>query len=66
MKVKIFIICCMCAFISCDNSNEVTHTVDKVELTQEEYASIAYDDPKEITDSEVLELVNNFSNTHTF
>lgn len=65
MKVKIFIICCMCAFISCDNSNEVTHTVDKVELTQEEYASIAYDDPKEITDSEVLELVNNFSNTHT-
>lgn len=65
MKVKIFIICCMCAFISCDNSNEVTHTVDKVELTQEEYASIAYDDPKEITESEVLELVNNFSNTHT-
>lgn len=65
MKIKIFIICCMCAFISCDNSNEVTHTVDKVELTQEEYASIAYDDPKEITESEVLELVNNFSNTRT-
>lgn len=64
MKVKIFIVCCMCAFISCDNKDEATHGIDKIELTQEEYTSIAFDEPKEITDSEALELVNSFSGTH--
>ena len=64
MKVKILIICCMCVLISCDNKDEAMHGADKIELTQEEYISIAYDDPKEIADSEVLELVNNFPNAH--
>lgn len=64
MRIKLFIICSMCAFISCDNKEGIIHENNVIELTQEEYISIAYDTPKEITDSEALELVNNFWDTH--
>lgn len=64
MRIKLFIICSMCAFISCDNKEGIIHDNNVIELTKEEYISIAYDNPKEITDSKVLELVNSFWDTH--
>lgn len=64
MKINfaIIVLCCICVFVSCDNKEETVHNMtDKVELTREEYISIACDNPKELSVSEVLKLVNSFS-----
>ena len=44
MKTNIFIISCICLFASCTNTENIVPTMDKIELTQEEYISIANDE----------------------
>lgn len=62
MKTNIFIISCICLFASCTNTENIVPTMDKIELTQEEYISIANDDVGVIEDSEALKLVDGFAN----
>lgn len=61
MKTNIFIISCICLFASCTNTENIVPTMDKIELTQEEYISIANDETGTIEESEALELVRNFT-----
>lgn len=67
MKIKnnrILPIICAVAFLGCvehpngNNANEEYYP--KIVLTPEEFASVAYDNPEELTDSEVSELVKGF------
>lgn len=59
---------CICVFLaSCTNSDSVIEhsQADKIVLTQDEYISIAFDTPEEITENDVLAIVTEFSTLQT-
>lgn len=58
----------MFMFISCSDNLEHTQDMNKqtetLVLTSEEYASIAYENPKELSETEIAKVIHDFRNIH--
>lgn len=63
MKKYILTLIVSVIMISCEQQNDyiVNNESQKLELTKEEFTSIAYDEPKELTEFQIAEIVNNFT-----
>lgn len=65
-KRKMFILLTLFAFFSSacidtyDDAASNNAPISKLILTPEEYASIAYDVPKELTENEIIDIINDF------
>lgn len=66
MKKFVSVLICACALFSCSDAVDFTSAEPNnsiLELSQDEIVSIAFDNPRILNEDEVLEMVNNFTNS---
>lgn len=66
MKNYILTLALSLVIISCEEQNDSIsdNKLSKVELTKEEFISIAYDNPKELTEYQIVEIVDKFTSNN--